>query len=78
MFLTVRLTLLSGRNSDAAATNSFPYFVENKFRICSNSGKSEHLGEAKMILATASCNSIGQSLLHFTEYLPIKGVQIDV
>jgi len=61
-FLTVRFTPLSGLSSEADETNSFPYFVVNKFLICINSGKSEHLGDAKIILATASCNSEGHSL----------------
>lgn len=60
--LTVRLTLVSGRSSDAAAMNSFPYFAANRFRTCNRSGKSEHLGAEKIMLATASCNSVGHSL----------------
>jgi hypothetical protein len=63
-FLTVRLTPQSGRNSVAAATNSFPYLVINKLRRCINSGKSEHLPDAKIILAIASRNSMGHSLFH--------------
>lgn len=60
--LTVRLTPESGRSSDAAMTNSFPYFVANKFFTCNKSGTSEHLGEAKIMLAIASLSSIGHSL----------------
>lgn len=60
--LTVRLTLVSGRSSDAAAMNSFPYFAANKFLTCNKSGKSEHLGAENIMLATASRNSVGHSL----------------
>jgi hypothetical protein len=66
--LTVRLTLLSGRNSIAPATNSFPYLVVNKLRRCISSGKSEHLPDAKIILAMASRSSKGHSLLHDKTY----------
>lgn len=62
--LTVRLTLVSGRSSDAADMNSFPYLAANKFLTCNRSGKSEHLGAAKIMLATASCNSAGHSLFN--------------
>jgi len=61
--LTARLTPESGRSSDAAMLNSFPYFAASKFLICSKSGTSEHLGAAKIMLAIASRNSAGHSLL---------------
>lgn len=61
-YLTVRLTPESGRSSDAADTNSFPYFAVNKFLICNKSGTSEHLWEAKIMLDIASRNSGGHSL----------------
>jgi hypothetical protein len=60
----MRLTLLSGHNSIALATNSFPYLVVNKLWRCISSGKSEHLPDAKIILAIASHSSMGHSLLH--------------
>ena len=55
--------LESGQSSVAAITNSFIYLVENKFWICNKSGTSEHLGAAKIMLATAYHNSDGHSLL---------------
>lgn len=60
--LTVRLTPESGRSSDIVIVNSFPYFAVNKFFICNKSGKSEHLGAAKIMLAMASRISDGHSL----------------
>lgn len=60
--LTVRLTPESGRSSDTAATNCFPYFVANKFFKCNKSGTSEHLGAENIMLAIASRSSVGQSL----------------
>lgn len=61
-YLTVRLTPESGRSSETAKTNSFPYFEVNKFLICNKSGTSEHLGAANIMLATASRSSVGHSL----------------
>ena len=58
----MRLTLVSGRSSEAAEMKSFPYFVVNKFLTVNKSGKSEHLGDAKIMVATASFNSNGHSL----------------
>lgn len=67
--LTVRLTLVSGRSSETAEINSFPYFAVNKFLTCKRSGKSEHLGAANIMLAIASCNSEGHCLQYI--YLTI-------
>ncbi len=67
--LTVRLTPESGRSSDTAMTNSLPYFAVNKFLICNKSGRSEHLGAANIMLAIASRNSEGHSLLYTKGWL---------
>lgn len=74
----MRLTLESGRSSDTAETNSFPYFAENKFLTCNKSGKSEHLGAAKIMLATASRNSGGHSLLRGKGGYKTGSIQIGI
>lgn len=70
-YFTMRFTPESGRSSDTAETNSFPYLVVNKFLMCNKSGTSEHLGAAKIILAMASRNSGGHSLLCGEERLQV-------
>ena len=60
--LTKRLTPQSGRTSRAELMNSFPYFAAKCLRISISSGKSAHLGDAKITLDTASFRSMGQLL----------------
>ena len=60
--LTKRFTPLLGRRSVAADTKSFPYFFSKIFLSATNSGISEHLGDANIKLAIPSFRSAGHSL----------------
>jgi hypothetical protein len=51
-----------GINSEAAATNSFPYLVAKIILSCNSFSRSAHLGAANQILDIASLRSKGHSL----------------
>lgn len=73
--VTSRFTPQLGLRSVAAETKSFPYFFSNIFLSAESSGISEHLGAAKIKLATPSFKSAGHCLQQFkfkSEFSPSR------